>query len=209
MPTALQSETARINGTKSQGPVTLEGKARSSQNATKHGIYASNIVLANESQEQYLLLRDAWLRRLRPADDAELDLVEEIVACRWRLRRIWNNETAGIDIQVLKREEFIAQTCVTIDEPSRVTIAVNDLIDTSRTLATFRRLETALSRQFQRALETLRQLQAERRNQKEPAEPRTQPIPVFDNFRNKPGDELPKPAQPVTPAEDPPADQAA
>ena len=48
-----QAATARINGAKSNGPITAEGKAISSQNSLKHGLTSSHVVLPHESQEAY------------------------------------------------------------------------------------------------------------------------------------------------------------
>src|SRR5258708_1610842 len=45
MPTELKSETARANGAKSHGPITTEGKEKSSKNALKHGMTSRNIYI--------------------------------------------------------------------------------------------------------------------------------------------------------------------
>jgi hypothetical protein len=43
IPTASHAETSRRNGRRGKGPVTLAGKAKSSQNAVRHGLFASVI----------------------------------------------------------------------------------------------------------------------------------------------------------------------
>ena len=83
-----KAATARINGAKSNGPITAEGKAISSQNSLKHGLSSSRVVLPHESQEDYDKLEASLINRFKPADELESDLVQEMAAARWRLRRI-------------------------------------------------------------------------------------------------------------------------
>ena len=88
---------SRANGARSRGPVTAEGKQRSSKNATTHGLASAAIVLTTEDWPNYLQCRETYIRRFQPADDVELDLVEEMVAARWRMQRRWALESAAID----------------------------------------------------------------------------------------------------------------
>jgi len=54
MPTELKSETARANGAKSHGPITTEGKEKSSKNALKHGMTSRNTyILECESADEF------------------------------------------------------------------------------------------------------------------------------------------------------------
>src|SRR5919108_3710816 len=88
--TEAQREAARRNGAKSRGPVTPEGKQKSSRNSTQHGLTAEQIfVLNNESEEAFFELRDAIIARFQPVDELETDLCIEMAHARWRLHRIW------------------------------------------------------------------------------------------------------------------------
>ncbi len=54
-----KAEAARANGTKSRGPATPEGRAKSSRNSLRHGLSAKSVLLPAESHEQFQLLLDA------------------------------------------------------------------------------------------------------------------------------------------------------
>ncbi|HYI92815.1 MAG TPA: hypothetical protein VEX68_04675 [Bryobacteraceae bacterium] len=97
--------TARINGAKSNGPITAEGKAKSSQNSLKHGLTSSRVVLPHESQEAYDKLEASLINRFKPADDLESELVQEMAAARWRLRRIEAMESALFKKAIKQHEE--------------------------------------------------------------------------------------------------------
>ena len=70
------------------GPKTAEGKARSSQNAIKTGAYAKEIVLQQESVEDFLWLSDTFMRDLKPQDIVGQTLVRDLVHIAWRQLRL-------------------------------------------------------------------------------------------------------------------------
>jgi hypothetical protein len=84
---------ARANGARSRGPATPEGKRRSSQNATRHGLLARCIVMENESSTAFEALLVQHCDRLQPADSLEFGFIEEMTAAYWRMRRVWALET--------------------------------------------------------------------------------------------------------------------
>ena len=99
-----RAEAARRNGAKSKGPVTPEGKARSAQNAVRHGLAARSIPLANESEPRCEAMLDAYSAQFQPPNVVEEDLVEEMVAAKWRQRRAMALQNAAIDLQMQKDE---------------------------------------------------------------------------------------------------------
>jgi hypothetical protein len=84
---------SRANGSLSKGPVTAEGKRRSSRNAIRHGLLAGCVVLPGESPEAFEKLVACHYDRFCPGDEVEAGLVEEMSASYWRLRRAWAMET--------------------------------------------------------------------------------------------------------------------
>ncbi|MFO0960967.1 MAG: hypothetical protein U0800_26600 [Isosphaeraceae bacterium] len=55
--TEAQKQQARINGSRSRGPIAAEGKAKSCRNAVRHG-FRSETIVAEEDRPQYEGLRN-------------------------------------------------------------------------------------------------------------------------------------------------------
>src|SRR5450432_3228117 len=97
---AKKAEQARINGALSHGPITAEGKARSSRNSIRHGMTANeHTVLEAEIPEEYDEVRSAFIEQLHPATKAELRLVEKIANLDWRLERLTMLETSLLNMR--------------------------------------------------------------------------------------------------------------
>lgn len=84
-----KSDQARINGAKSKGPKTEEGRRRVRTANLRHGLYAANAtVLDIESKDAFKLLRDAAFAQWRPRNTFEAQYVEEIADVSWRIARL-------------------------------------------------------------------------------------------------------------------------
>src|SRR3954452_14470697 len=88
MSTAARAEINRQNAATSTGPKTEEGKARSSQNAMKHGLNSNRRVLPWESQQEYEVLQRTFDEQYRPVSDMECELLDRMVDCWWKLQRV-------------------------------------------------------------------------------------------------------------------------
>jgi hypothetical protein len=81
MPSQLKSETTRINGAKSRGPKTAEGREKSSRNSVTHGLTGRNIVVLEcENQDDFWAVHAEPMEIHQPATPAEKDLVEQMVS---------------------------------------------------------------------------------------------------------------------------------
>ena len=128
----------RANAKLSTGPRTEPGKQRSSLNALRHGLTAQTAVLPTEDPEAYQRHIQQFLDEYQPATPTETQLVHEVANTAWRLNRIPFLEA-----------ELLSQ------DPSPQTLIPQ--------LATLGLHGSRLSRQFQKALEQLRDIQEERR----------------------------------------------
>ena len=122
---------------RSTGPRTAAGKQRSSLNALRHGLTAASAVLPSEDPAAFDAHRRRFFDEYQPATPTETQLVTEIAGTAWRLNRIPLLE-ADLFSQAPDPQSLISQ------------------------LATLGLHGHRLSRQFQRTLEALREIQSER-----------------------------------------------
>ena len=69
----------QANARLSTGPQTPEGKARSSQNARKHGLSARQVVIAPQEREEFEDFLASYQDDLQPQGMLEQDLFNQLV----------------------------------------------------------------------------------------------------------------------------------
>jgi len=88
MLTAAQHSANASNAQLSTGPRTPEGKARSAQNALKHGLTARDLVVRAGETEEFNHLRASLQEEIQPQGALEHDLFGQLVHAAWNLRRV-------------------------------------------------------------------------------------------------------------------------
>lgn len=73
---------------RSGGPRTAEGKAVAAGNSLKTGIYATSVVMPDESEQDFIELRDALLVELGAFGVLEATLVHELAVVTWKKARL-------------------------------------------------------------------------------------------------------------------------
>ena len=91
----------------STGPRSAAGKARSSMNALKSGIYSKSETIPGEDPAALDALLEEYLRRYRPTLPEERDQVDILVRCTWTLRRLAAAE-AQIWIYEMDRHDHLS-----------------------------------------------------------------------------------------------------
>jgi hypothetical protein len=156
VPSPAQSDASRQNGSKSQGPVTPDGKSRSSRNGIRHGFLANTVLLETESRDRFMALCADLDQHFEPATEIEAGLIETMAVCRWRQMRLWSMERAALAHEIEKRSSEEEDT------PTRVALAFHTLCENSRAGETLNRYESRYDRQYNRALQSLNQIRQKR-----------------------------------------------
>jgi len=89
-----QIKANQANAQLSHGPTSPEGKAKSSQNALKTGLYAKSRILRTENPEDYAELTANYYEQFTPASQDECFLVDRLITAEWLHRRSNATETA-------------------------------------------------------------------------------------------------------------------
>lgn len=205
MPSQLKSETARANGAKSKGPLTAATREKSSLNSIRHGLTArKNVVLSCENAGDFQQLFDEYLVDFHPAPGIEMDLLEQMVAATWRIRRLWTIEAALMDLEMARHKANLPKEIIDTYLGIHLGLVFQKLTDESRATSLASCYEARFSRIHDRARRTLCDLQDRRKKNEQtnpppetaglPQSPALEP-PILASTQPCPREPVPKMAQ--------------
>ncbi|HLK66666.1 MAG TPA: hypothetical protein VKU19_24695 [Bryobacteraceae bacterium] len=181
MSTPKQIAANRRNAQKSTGPRSAKGKAASSANSLKTGIYARSQVIACEDPAELRTLAGQYFLRWEPATPEESFLVATLVDAEWLLRRY--------SLADAKIWEYAGTPDFVRDDPNGIGL---NFIRCREYFPVLQRRIDSTQRSFHRALRDLERLQSKRL-----ASPQSAAKPVADPPPEaKPNSAQPQSAQP-------------
>ena len=139
------------NAARSTGPRTPGGKARSSLNALKTGVFSQLLVLPDENAEEFGRLRAALQDEWRPVGPTENSQVDRLTALLWRQARVYRAE-AGLYGMYRQCPEGVGGIATALAKDGTETEGFSRLA----------RLDAALERSIGTTLGRLQQLQKDR-----------------------------------------------
>jgi hypothetical protein len=106
MTSLRQIEANRRNARLSTGPVTPEGKKRSSRNALRHGLTAETVISGLEDSKDYAAFEMAIKADYDAHTAVERELILRLASLLWRLRRATAIESGLFQLQVRGQPQF-------------------------------------------------------------------------------------------------------
>jgi hypothetical protein len=146
-----RAEVNRANAQHSTGPKTAEGKTRSSLNALRHGLTGQPVVMPTEDLQAYQRHLESFTDEYDPQGATEAHLVQALADTSWRLNRV-----AALETNLLAAAPGQVEDAIAI---------VGFLERQSKALASLSMHSQRLSRQFERTVAQLRDLQQTRQAQ--------------------------------------------
>ena len=192
MSTLTRAESARANGAKSRGPITPEGKAKSSRNAVRHGLTIKAMVLPAEDREAAAAVLADYTAKFEPADPVEHELVEALALARWKSLRADGIEHGYFNNATARFEDAIDNDFESADPRSRAAEAFRHMVSEDASFRTLIRYQREIRVTYSTTLRELRAIQSDRRKAEshEDARPEAQPEAVVEitppESRNEP-----------------------
>jgi hypothetical protein len=152
-PQQLRTAINRANAQHSTGPKTEAGKQRSSLNALRHGLTGQTVVMPSDDLQAYQHHLKSYIDEYNPQGRTEADLVQALADTSWRLNRVAALETNVLTLAVThETDPALAALALAASLESQTKALANLSMHTQR-----------LSRQFEKTLLLLRDLQKTRR----------------------------------------------
>src|ERR1700688_1169853 len=189
----------KANAQKSTGPRTEAGKQRSSLNALRHGSTGQTVVLPTEDHSAYQRHSHAFLDEYRPKGATETQLVQSLLDTSWQLNRAAAVETNLYSLGITEMEDRIRANHPEAETALAMALAYREHNRAFANISTYRQ---RLTREFERTLILLRQIQAERRANEEHQLDNAVKILKMHNDQSLPDQAAPYNPAPYNPADD-------
>jgi hypothetical protein len=152
-PQLTRAEINRANSQHSTGPKTDAGKKQSSLNALRHGLTGQIVVMPTEDLQAYQLHLKSFTDEYCPQGATEAHLVQALADASWRLNRVAALETNVLTLGIAGNAD-----------PIQGALAIAAALESqSKALSNLSMHSQRLSRQFERTVAQLRELQQTRR----------------------------------------------
>jgi hypothetical protein len=174
MASERQIESNRRNAALSTGPKTPGGKASSSKNALRHGLFAREVVIPGEDPAEFLALHQSFVDEYQPAGPTEEFFVERMSNAAWRIRRLANCETVVFEEKIEQDRHYELSP----PETELSTLAL-DVLAHAASLRRVYDFEQRLERVFHRFwLDLVEAQKARKKWEDRPPAPATGPTPA-------------------------------
>ena len=154
MATPNRNRANRANAQHSTGPKTAAGKAKSSQNAVKHGLTGQIVVMPDEDQQLYDAHLKSFQTHFAPQNPDESHLVKTLADSSWRMDRV-----SALEFDVLACGVYRDHMDHNTDELAHL------LHRQAKTLSALSMHSQRLARIYERTAAKLRELQKVRQAQ--------------------------------------------
>jgi hypothetical protein len=162
MSTPHRAEINRANSQHSTGPKTPAGKKHSSLNALRHGLTGQIVVMPAEDLHAYQLHLDSFTDEYSPKGATEANLVQALADTSWRLNRVAALETNLLTRSISDNASPISNAPKQVQDAMSIVAALESQ---SKALSNLSMHSQRLSRQFERTITQLRDLQKTRHTQ--------------------------------------------
>jgi hypothetical protein len=155
MATEKQIAANRQNARRSSGPRTSRGKATSSMNSLKTGIFAKHLLLPDDDAHEFGRLRAALHDEWQPIGPTQITLVERLAALLWRQRRLYRAES-GLYVMYRQTPDGLGGVATALAKDGAETEAFTRLL----------RMDSSVERSIATTIRLLQKLQKARRKRK-------------------------------------------
>jgi hypothetical protein len=160
-PTILNTDTGKPSS--KPGPNTEAGKARSSMNATRHGLSGRVVVLPSEDMNLYLKFSKDFVDSLTPQTPMENEIAQAIADGYWRMKRVRTTEES---LYALGHYEGQGDFDANHEEVHAAFTAGKTFRDHSHAFVNLSIYEQRIQRGIDRNTRLLRELQTERKERR-------------------------------------------